>query len=168
MDNNQGQRFYSYAVSSVTAGTTASGFPFVDSSGERIKCNYAKVIAHYDFDTAGDERDHALLWIEPSGISQLTNFSMIDNPSIAQEYTTADIAAGNVSGVLGQCIFAAVNTPGVAEFKCDNITVMDSLNIKIQDHPKVPSHVGDITLEITYGNITTFNPLRQDLYSRGS
>jgi hypothetical protein len=168
MDLIAGERTYSYAVSAVTAGTEASGFPFVDSSGGRIKCNYAKVIVHYDYDNAGDERDHALAWIEPSGPNQLTNFSMVNDSDISQEYTTADIAAGNVSGVLGQCVFAAVNTPGVAEFKCDNGAIMDSVNIRVEDHPKVGTHEGDIAIEIVYGNITPFNTLRQDRYDRGS
>lgn len=168
MDLIAGERTYSYAVSAITEGTTASGFPFVDSSGVRIKCNYAKVVVHYDHDSNGDEKDHAVAWIEPSGPNQLTNFSMVDDSNISQEYTTADIAAGNVSGVLGQCVFAAVNTPGIAEFKCDNGAIMDSLNIKFKDHPKNPSHAGDIAIEITYGNITPFNTLRQDRYDRGS
>jgi hypothetical protein len=167
MDLIAGERTYSYAVSAVSPGTAASGFPFVDSSGARIKCNYAKVMVHYDYDTAGDERDHALAWIEPSGSNQ-TAFSMVDDSNISQEYTTTDIAAGNVSGVLGQCVFAAVNTPGVAEFKCDNGAIMDSLNIRVEDHPKVASHEGEITIEIVYGNITPFNTLRQDRYDRGA
>lgn len=168
MDLIAGKRTYSYAVSAVTTGTTASGFPFVDSSGGRIKCNYAKIMVHYDYDSNGSEVDHAVAWIEPSGPNQLTNFSMVEDPGISHEYTTADIAAGNVSGVLGQCIFAAVNTPGVAEFKCDNGAIMDSVNIRIEDHPKNSSHEGEITIEITYGNITPFNTLRQDRYDRGS
>jgi len=162
-----GERTYSYAVSSVIEGTTASGFPFVDSSGGRIKCNYAMVTVHYDYDSNGDERDHAVVWIEPSGSNQ-TAFSMVHDSDISQEYTTEDIAAGNVSGVLGQCIFTAVNTPGVAEFKCDNGAIMDSVNIKVVDHPKTPSHAGDITIELVYGNITPFNTLRQDRYDRGA
>ena len=162
-----GERTYSYAVSAITEGTTASGFPFVDSSGGRIKCNYAKVLVHYDHDTNGSERDHAVAWIEPSG-NQLTAFSMVDDSDISQEYTTADIAAGNVSGVLGQCVFASVNVPGVAEFKCDNGAIMDSLNMKFEDHPKNSSHAGDITIELIYGNITPFNTLRQDRYDRGA
>ena len=162
-----GERTYSYAVSSVSPGTAASGFPFVDSSGGRIKCNYAKVMVHYDYDSNGDERDHAVAWIEPSGSDQ-TAFSMVDDSDISQEYTTTDIAAGNVSGVLGQCVFAAVNTPGVAEFKCDNRAIMDSVNIKVVDHPKNSSHSGDITIELVYGNITPFNTLRQDRYDRGA
>lgn len=168
MDLIAGERTYSYAVSAVAAGTTASGFPFVDSSGGRIKCNYAQIMVHYDYDSAGDERDHAIAWIEPSGPNQLTNFSMVEDPDISHEYTTADIAAGNVSGVLGQCVFAAVNTPGVAEFKCDNGAIMDSVNIRIEDHPKNSSHEGEITIEITYGNITPFNTIRLDRYDRGS
>jgi len=168
MDLIAGQRTYSYAVSAVTEGTEVSGFPFVDSSGGRIKCNYAKIIVHYDYDNNGDERDHAVAWIEPSGPNQLTNFSMVEDPNISHEYTTADIAAGNVSGVFGHCVFAAVNTPGVAEFKCDNGAIMDSVNIKVRDHPKTASHAGDITIEIVYGNITPFNTLRLDRYDRGS
>ncbi len=164
---NDGERTYSYAVSAVTAGTEASGFPFVDSSGGRIKCNYAKVVVHYDYDNSGDERDHALAWIEPSGSNQ-TAFSMVDDSNISQEYTTTDIAAGNFSGVLGQCVFASVNVPGVAEFKCDNGAIMDSVNIKIEDHPKNSLHEGDIAIELVYGNITPFNTLRQDRYDRGS
>ena len=168
MDLNSGERTYSYAVSSISPGTTASGFPFVDSAGERIKCNYVKVMVHYDYGgAAGDERDHALAWIEPSGPCQITQFSMVDYPNIAQEYTTAEIAAGNVSGVLGQCVFAAVNTPGVAEFKCDNGCVMDSVNIKVEDHPFQATE-GDITIEIVYGNITAFNTIRQDRDDKGS
>jgi hypothetical protein len=168
MDLIAGERTYSYAVSAVSPGTAASGFPFVDSSGGRIKCNYAKVMVHYDYGQSnGDERDHALVWVEPSGPNQLTAFSMVDDSNIAQEYTTAEIAAGNVSGVLGQCVFAAVNTPGVAEFKCDNGAIMDSVNIKVEDHP-FQATAGDITIELVYGNITPFNTLRQDRYDRGS
>ena len=91
----------------------------------------------------------------------------MDDPNIANEYTTADIAAGNVSGVYGEAIFTAVNTPGVVEFKSDNQTIMDSVNIKIADHPKNSSHAGDITIELTYGNITPFNPQRYGRYDRG-
>lgn len=162
-----GERTYSYAVSAVSPGTAASGFPFVDSSGGRIKCNYAKVVVHYDYDNSGDERDHALAWIEPSGSNQ-TAFSMVGDANISQEYTTDEIVAGNVSGVLGQCVFASVNVPGVAEFKCDNRAIMDSVNIKIEDHPKNASHEGDIAIELVYGNITPFNTLRQDRYDRGA
>ena len=165
---NEGKRLYSYAVSAVSEGTEASGFPFVDSEGTRIKCNYARIVAHYDPDANGDERDHAIFWIEPSGPAQLTEGSIVDDSNIAQEYTTVDIAAGNVSGVYGEAIFAAVNSPGVAEFKCDNISIMDSVNIKIADHPKNSSHAGDITIELTYGNITPFNPKRCDRYDRGA
>ena len=164
---NEGKRLYSYAVSSVPAGTEASGFPFVDSSGNRIKCNYARIVAHYDYDSNGDERDHAVIWIEPSGPAQLTEGSIVDDPNIAHEYTTEDIAAGNVSGVCGEAIFAAVNTPGVAVFKCDNISIMDSVNIIVVDHPKNQSHEGEITLELTYGNISPFNPHRYERYDRG-
>lgn len=168
MDLIAGERTYSYAVSAVTAGTEASGFPFVDSSGGRIKCNYAKIMVHYDYGQGGgDERDHALAWIEPSGPNQLTAFSMVDDSNISQEYTTEEIAAGNVSGVFGQCVFAAVNTPGVAEFKCDNGAIMNSVNIKVEDHPFQATD-GDITIELVYGNITPFNTLRQDRYDRGA
>ena len=169
MDLVAGERTYSYAVSSVAPGTEASGFPFVDSSGGRIKCNYAKVIVHYDYGGSqiGGEKDHALVWIEPSGPNQLTAFSMVDDADIAQEYTTEKIVAGNVSGVFGQCVFAAVNTPGVAEFKCDNGAIMNSVNMKVEDHP-FGATTGDITIEITYGNITPFNPRRQDRYDRGA
>jgi hypothetical protein len=163
-----GERTYSYAVSAVTEGTSASGFPFLDSSGGRIKCNYAKVIVHYDQDQSGDERDHALAWIEPSGNNSMTSFSMVNDSNIAHEYTTTEIAAGNVSGIFGQAVFASVNIPGVAEFKCDNGAVMDSVNIKIADHPKNALHSGDMTIELVYGNITPFNTLRQDRYDRGA
>jgi hypothetical protein len=169
MDLTAGERTYSYAVSSVAPGTEASGFPFVDSSGGRIKCNYAKVMVHYDYggSQTGGEKDHALVWIEPSGPNQLTAFSMVDDSNIAQEYTTEEIAAGNVSGVFGQCVFAAVNTPGVAEFKCDNGAIMDSVNMKVEDHPFQATE-GVITIELVYGNITPFNTLRQDRYDRGA
>ena len=45
---------------------------------------------------------------------------------------------------------------------------MDSVNIKVVDHPKNSSHSGDITIELVYGNITPFNTLRQDRYDRGA
>ena len=166
LELNSGERTYGYAVSGVPAGTEASGLPFVDSAGNRINCNYCRVMVHYDADSNGDERDHAIVWVEPSG-SGHTDFSMTVDPNIAQEYSIDDVAAGNVSGVNGQAVFASLGNNGVSEYKCDNGAIIDSVNVKVEDHPKNPSHAGSITIELVYGNVTAFNTLRQDRYDRG-
>lgn len=164
----EGMRTYGYVVSSVPFNGAASSLPFVDSGGDLIKCNYAKIMVHYDYDNAGDARDHAVVWIEPSGPAGGTANSIVDDVNICHEYTMDDIAAGNVSGTYGQAIFAAVNTPGVAEFKCTNEEVMTSFNIRTEDHPKVGSHTGEVTIEVIYGNITPVNTLRQDRFDKGA
>ena len=160
-----GERTYGYAVSSITMDGDASGFPFVDSNGARIKCNYARVAIYYDYQS--EPKDHAVVWVEPSGPTSHTAFSMTTHSHIANEITTDDIAAGNVSGIYGQVVFADNANPGVVEFKCDNGEIMDSVNIRLEDHPKNSSHEGEVTIELNYGNITPFNTLRQDLYDRG-
>tara|TARA_R110002110_G_scaffold21698_1_gene85698 strand:+ start:227 stop:745 length:519 start_codon:yes stop_codon:yes gene_type:complete len=164
---NSGDRTYGYAVSSVIMNGDASGFPFVDSGGNRIKCNYARVEVHYDYGLT-DIRDHCVAWIEPSGPSSHTAHSITVDVNIANEVTTDDIAAGNVSGVYGQVTFADISNPGIVEFKCDNTEIMDCVNIRLEDHPKNSNHIGDVTIELVYGNVTTFNKLRQDRYDRGS
>ena len=164
---NSGDRTYGYAVSSVIMNGDASGFPFVDSGGNRIKCNYARVEVHYDYGLT-DIRDHCVAWIEPSGPSSHTAHSITVDVNIANEVTTDDIAAGNVSGVYGQVTFADIRNPGIVEFKCDNTEIMDCVNIRLEDHPKNSNHIGDVTIELVYGNVTTFNKLRQDRYDRGS
>jgi len=163
---NDGERTYGYAVSAITMDGDASGFPFVDSSGGRIKCNYARVEIHYDYQS--EPKDHAVVWIEPSGPTSHTAFSMTAHSHLANEITTDDIAAGNVSGVYGQVVFADNANPGVVEFKCDNGEIMDSVNIRLEDHPKNESHEGEVTIELVYGNVTAFNTLRQDRYDRGA
>ena len=164
---NSGDRTYGYAVSSVIMNGAASGFPFVDSGGNRIKCNYARIEVHYDYGS-NDIRDHCIAWIEPSGPSSHTAHSITVDVNIANEVTTDDIAAGNVSGVYGQVTFADIGNPGIVEFKCDNTEIMDCVNIRLEDHPKTSSQDGEVTIELVYGNVTTFNKLRQDRYDRGS
>ena len=129
---NSGDRTYGYAVSSVIMNGDASGFPFVDSGGNRIKCNYARVEVHYDYGLT-DIRDHCVAWIEPSGPSSHTAHSITVDVNIANEVTTDDIAAGNVSGVYGQVTFADISNPGIVEFKCDNTEIMEE-SIAIPHH----------------------------------
>ena len=163
---NDGERTYGYAVSGIAMDGDASGFPFVDSAGNRIKCNYARIKVDYDYGN-NEQRDHCIAWIEPSGPSSHTAFSITAHPAIANEITTDDIAAGNVSGVYGQVVFADIKNPGVVEFKCDNTEIMDSVNIRLEDHPKNAQHAGSVTIELVYGNVTPFNLIRQDRYDRG-
>ena len=165
---NDGERTYGYAVSSVPLdGATASGLPFVDSGGNRIKCNYARVQVHYDPAAGTHTTDHCIAWIEPSGPTSHTAHSILTNVNIANEFTMDQAVAGNVSGVYGQVVFADIHSPGVVEFKCDNGEIMDSVNIRLEDHPKSGS-AGSVTIELVYGNITSFNTLRQDRYDRGA
>ena len=165
LELQSGERTYGYAVSAITMNGDASGFPFVDSAGNRINCNYARVEIHYDYQS--EPKDHAVVWIEPSGPTSHTAHSILTNGNIANEITTNDIAAGNVSGVYGQVVFADNANPGVVEFKCDNTEIMDSVNIRLEDHPKNSSHEGEVTIELVYGNVTGFNTIRQDRYDKG-
>ena len=167
LELQSGERTYGYAVSGVPAGTEASGLPFVDSAGNRINCNYCRVMVHYDPHTDADQKSHAIVWIEPSG-SGHTDFSMTADPNKAQEYSIDDVAAGNVSGTNGQAVFASLGNDGVSEYKCDNGAIMDSVNVKVEDHPKTASNPGSITLNLVYGNVTSFSTLRQDRYDRGA
>ena len=166
LELNSGERTYGYAVSGVPPGTEASGLPFVDSAGNRINCNYCRVMVHYDPDTNGGDRDHAIVWVEPSG-SGHTDFSMVDNPNIVGEYSMDDVVAGDVSGINGQAVFASLGSNGVSEYKCQNGAIMDSVNVRVEDHPKNPSHEGEITINVIYGNVTAFNTIRQDRYDTG-
>ena len=68
-------------------------------------------------------------------------------------------------------VFAAAPHPSpnrMAFVFFPNGAIMDSVNMKFEDHPKNSSHAGDITIELVYGNITPFNTLRQDRYDRGA
>ena len=168
-DLTSGQRIYSYVVSGITQDGSVSGFPFVDSSGGRINCNYFEVTVHYkpDEESGDGALNRVIFHIEPSG-QGFSEFSMVDHPDIAQDYNTDDVAAGNVSGVCGYAGFAELRTPGHIVYKCDNGAIANSVNVKLDFLLKDPTKPGLTEIEFTYGNITPFNTLRQDRYDKGS
>lgn len=162
----EGGRFFSYTVSGlVPTSAEASGFPFTDTTGARIKCNYARVTIHYD--PQSEPTDHVAYFIEPSALSYtFTENSLIDTPH-PQHMTFDDVITGGVSGFVGMTGIADLANPNVAVFKCQNGEVMDSLNIHLHEHPKTGGHKGKIYMSVMYGNITPFNTLRLDKFSPG-
>jgi hypothetical protein len=162
MQLQEGKRTYSYMVSGVTAGLAASGFPLVDSSGNRMNCNYLEVRLHYK--NKNDAGAVAVVYVEPSGTG-LTNYSMVEYPTISEEYNSTQVVAGDVSGICGAIISADPRTSiDRAIFKADNGALIDSANIHVHEDF---SQKGVIDLILTYGNITPFNTLRLDRYDRG-
>lgn len=160
---NEGKRTYSYMLSGVEPGLTASGFPFHDSDGDRMKCNFAQVTVHYS--NKNDADAVAVVYAEPSG-SGHTSKSIVDNITIAEEYNTTEAVAGNVSGTCGAVLLAADKSPRDTHiFKADNGALIDSVNLHVHEDY---STKGTINIVITYGNITPFNTLRQDRYDRGA
>ena len=161
---NEGMRLYSYALSGLEDNSvTPSGFPFVDSGGNRITCNYAKVTVHYD--NKNDANAHLFSFISPSSLQMsLTDNNTVDHPTLASEFSNADVVAGNVSGMLGGIIVTDPGGQGTVEFKCANTELIDSVQIRFQEDY---STKGIILLILTYGNITPFNTLRLDRYDRG-
>ena len=164
LDLKSGHRSFSYVVSSVPFGTAASGFPFVDTAGNRISCNYADITIHYDGNQA---QSHCVAWVEPSSVSyQYTPNSIISVTELRTEYTMNEVGAGTVSGMCGIVTFADGNTPGHVLLKAPNDALMDSVMIRLKDEPK-GGQAGTVSIELTYGNITPFNPLRLDKFDRG-
>jgi hypothetical protein len=161
---NEGIRVFSYALSGLEdSSVDASGFPFVDSGGNRISCNYAKINIHYD--NKNDANAHLFSFIQPSSLqTSLTENSIKDNNFLASEFTNADVVAGNLSGMLGGIVITDPGEQAAVEFKCANSELMDSVLIRFQEDY---STKGTIFLVLTYGNITPFNTLRQDRYDRG-
>jgi hypothetical protein len=164
-DLNSGERIFSYIVSAVPAnGGTASGLPFVDTEGNRIQCNYFELTIHYDY--SNDITDRVFYHAEPSSTQYtFTENSMSVHNHIADEYNMNDVVAGNVSGICGYAGFADARNPGHMQYKADNGALIDSVQIRLEEENK--NQPGVIDLEITYGNITAFNPLRQDKFDRG-
>ena len=159
---HEGKRTYSYMLSSVESGTTASGFPFHDSNGDRMNCNFAQVTVHYT--NKNDAGAVAIVYAEPSG-SGHTSKSMVDNITIAEEYNTTEAVAGNVSGTCGAVLLAGVNCPRDTHiFKADNGALIDSVNLHVHEDY---STKGTINIIITYGNVTPFNIIRQNRYDKG-
>lgn len=161
---NEGIRLFSYTLSGLEdSSVDASGFPFVDSGGNRISCNYAKITIHYD--NKNDANAHLFSFIQPSSLqTSLTENNIKDNNFLASEFNNADVVAGNVSGMLGGIIVTDPGGQGTVEFKCANSELMDSVLIRFQEDY---STKGIILAILTYGNITPFNPLRQDRYDNG-
>ena len=163
-DINSGARTFSYVVSAVPFGTEASGFPFVDSQGNRMNCNFAEITVHYD---GNQSQSHCLFWVEPSslGFTHAGN-SMKDYSVLRTQYTMEAIGAGNVSGNCGSAGYSDSGHPGHVHLKCTNNALMDSVMMRFEDEPKGGS-AGVISVELTYGNITPFNTLRQDRFDKG-
>jgi hypothetical protein len=155
-DLQQGMRVFSYAVSGFNSGEV-SGFPFLDSAGNNIKCNYMKAEIHYD---GNKDENHVVAWIEPSGLSQ---GSIATNPT--EEYGAAEFLAGEVSGSLGFCLFADSGHQAIVEWKASNSQGTKGVNIKIDEY--FQNTAGEIYVIITYGNILPFNHLRLNNYDFG-
>ena len=161
---NEGIRLFSYALSGLEdSSADASGFPFVDSGGNRISCNYAKITIHYD--NKNDADAHLFSFIQPSSLQvSLTENNITDNNFLANEYNWGDVLAGNVSSILGDIVVTDPGDQGTVEFKCANSELIDSVLIRFQEDY---STKGTIFVILTYGNITPFNNLRQDKFDRG-
>lgn len=161
---DEGRRLFSYTLSGLEdSSLNASGFPFVDSGGNRISCNYAKVTIHYD--NKNDADAHLFSFIQPSSLqTSLTDNNIKDNNFLASEFNNSDVVAGNLSGMLGNIIVTDPGGQGSVEFKCSNSELMDSVLIRFQEDY---STKGIILAIFTYGNITPFNTLRLDRYDRG-
>jgi hypothetical protein len=162
---NSGERIFSYIVSAAPAnGGDTSGLPFVDTEGNRIQCNYFEMTIHYEYNN--DEHDRVFYHVEPSSTQYtFTENSMSIHNHIADRYSMDDIVAGNVSGMCGYAGFADTRNPGHMQFKADNGALIDSVQLRLEEENK--TQTGTIDVEITYGNITSFNKLKQDRYDRG-
>ena len=162
---NSGERIFSYIVSAVPPnGGDTSGLPFVDTGGNRIQCNYFEMTIHYEYNN--DPEDRVFYHVEPSSTQYtFTENSMSIHSHIADRYSIEDIVAGNVSGMCGYAGFADSRNPGHMQFKADNGALIDSVQLRLEEENK--NQPGTIDVEITYGNITSFNKLRQDRYDRG-
>ena len=151
----EGMRVFSYALSGFTDNTTSS-FPFVDSVGNEIYCNYFKVILHFHAATASyDPQDHVIAFIEIP--NQATNG--VDE--LYEPFTSTT----DVSGFCGLFAIARGESDGIAEWKAPNDTRISS--IKIHIHEDYDKAGGEVFIYLTYGNITPFNTLRSDRYDRG-
>lgn len=157
-ESNQGMRVFSYAVSGFVS-EEVSGFPFLDSAGNNLKCNYFKAHIHYD---GKKDENHVVAWIEPSGLSL---GSITTNPT--EHYGAADFLAGEVSGNLGFCIAADASNDGEVIWKASNGQGTKGVNIKVDEYVG-SGNAGDIYVILTYGNILPFNPLRSNNYDSGA
>jgi hypothetical protein len=158
---NAGARTFSYVVSGVVPDGQASGIPFVDTEGTRIKCNWAHMFIHYDTQAVGNDKNHVICWAEPSSLTFThTANSITDKIHIATEYTTNDLQAGNVSGVCGHTTFADHSNPGLMSFKAHNGATFDSLQVRVFEYLKSAGGAGEISFEVTYGTVSPVNNLR--------
>jgi len=149
-------RVFSYALSAFTEATTSS-FPFVDSTGEEIYCNYFKVQLHFHpSDNQASIYDHVVGYVEipnsaTNGIDQ----------NLYQSYTSLT----DVSAFCGGIVVSYGATDGIFEWKAPNDERINGIKIHIdEDYDKED---GEIWVFLTYGNITPFNTLRLDRYDRG-
>jgi hypothetical protein len=152
----EGMRVFSYTLSGFTEATTSS-FPFVDSTGEEIYCNYFKVQLHFHPDAnQSNVADHVVAYIEipnsaTNGIDQ----------NLQEPYTSLT----DVSAFCGGIAVGRASIEGVFEWKSPNDERINGIKIHIdEDYDKAD---GEIWVFLTYGNITPFNTLRLDRYDRG-
>jgi len=153
---NEGMRVFSYALSGFTEATTSS-FPFVDSIGEEIYCNYFKVQLHFHpADNQDDYADHVVAYIEIPNAA--TN-------GLDQNLQAAYASLTDVSAFCGGIVVAYGANDGIFEWKSPNDERINGIKIHIEE--EVDKAVGVIWVFLTYGNITPFNTLRSDRYDRG-
>lgn len=154
---NEGMRVFSYTLSGFTEATTSS-FPFVDSTGEEIYCNYFKVQLHFHpADPLGNVDDHIVAYIEipnsaTNGLDQ----------NLQEPYTSLT----DVSAFCGGIVVGRASIEGVFEWKSPNDERINGIKIHIDED--VDKADGEIWVFLTYGNITPFNTLRLDRYDRGA
>lgn len=152
----EGMRVFSYGLSGFTEATTSS-FPFVDSEGNEIYCNYFKVILHFHPSTnQGKDYDHIVGYVEIPNSAQNGIDEGLHDPITSLDSPSA------ICGLVGVAYPA---NDAILEWKAPNDERINGIKIHIDED--VDKDTGIIFVYLTYGNITPFNTLRLDRYDRG-
>jgi len=150
MNIETGQRTFFIAVSG-TAPTTAY-IPFLDTSGNRIKCNYVKISA-----TNGSPAGNGFIAVELSGIPRIG--------SIANLQPVKLNTAIEASGIAGFGFGYGAGLAKDQEWHGSNGEVCVGVTLKLS---AVTSGPNLFMVGITYGNLIGYSYLRSPMNVSGS
>jgi len=148
---NLGQRTYVLGLASVGADGAAvvTNFPFVDTAGNAIKCNYFKLTA------AGGSTARGTVIAEVTGLD-------LSGGMVLNSLSGAPTAAVNASGICGVGFAAAGLAAGEGVWHASNGEVATGINVQVH---LITGSTLDLVVE--YGNKLPYNSMRTESYDKG-
>jgi hypothetical protein len=154
MDLTTGQRTFCLGLSGLAVNhvSTTTDIPFVDSSGNLIKCNYVSIQTN----SKGGSASFGAVLVELSGVSHAGD-------AVVNELSALS-STPNTSGVCGFSVPIPYLAVGTGEWHGSNGEVATGIRLIVQGTALADADM----YAITYGNLFQLNPLRlKEGYDKG-